>query len=424
MGEWNEAEHPRDDEGKFTYKGGGTTLYGHVEKSSLKNNSTTNNMLLKNNKIQNSIKIINKKEMDTYTQNLVKEIENTDINVKGIGNVKVKTLVPDIENYIKDNRTKDEKRADILYPSMKKENPIMSDIKVLATIFPFFVEVLNEELEEKGKEKFTNIQVMQSFEWETTRKNFLELLKQREKWEFNKPMSKYIKPTIDKMQKPENKEAIKEMIFNFVNGGPILLPLSKCFEITDAANLLKLNKKDANLNVAYTKRAKKYNSYKELSEPFRSIVKTKLNDQNIPKNAKGLFFKPNSQLSRKIARTPELLQLLNKRTDDQVFCSYNNTKIPSVSYEYDEQDPQKTINMYLSFHNADIYNLRSDIFGNISGYLIDTTDYNPGKNEPLIVQEAKELQDMGILEPKFIIVHFIIPAPIAMKEIFNENDNF
>lgn len=29
---WNEADHPRDDEGKFTYKGGGTSSSKHEEK--------------------------------------------------------------------------------------------------------------------------------------------------------------------------------------------------------------------------------------------------------------------------------------------------------------------------------------------------------------------------------------------------------
>ena len=51
-----------------------------------------------------------------------------------------------------------------------------------------------------------------------------------------------------------------------------------------------------------------------------------------------------------------------------------------------------------------MYNLKYDIFGNISGDLIDTTDYNEGKEEPIIVQKARELQDEDKIEPKFIII--------------------
>ncbi len=87
-----------------------------------------------------------------------------------------------------------------------------------------------------------------------------------------------------------------------------------------------------------------------------------------------------------------------------------------TSIEYKQNNP----NMYYAFHYADVYNLKYDMFGNITGDLIDTTDFNAGKNEPPLVQKARELQDEGKIEPKFVIVHFVIPREVVRKEIFSE----
>ena len=115
-----------------------------------------------------------KEQIDIYTQDLIKEIKNTEINVEGVGNVKAEKLIPNLEKYIEDNRTKTEKRADILYPSMKIEHPIITDIKLAGKIFPYFVERMNVELEARGKEKVTAMEILNSLEYENFTQNLFK----------------------------------------------------------------------------------------------------------------------------------------------------------------------------------------------------------------------------------------------------------
>ncbi len=105
----------------------------------------------------------------------------------------------------------------------------------------------------------------------------------------------------------------------------------------------------------------------------------------------------------------------------KTFLDYNNNEsLPlyenKKSIEYKQKEDN---NKYYAYHNADIHNLKYDAFGNISGDFVDTTDFNKGKTEPILVQKARELQDEGIIEPKFVIIHFVIPRKTVEKEILN-----
>lgn len=377
-----------------------------------------------------------KEEHDIYTQDLIKEIRNTVIEVEGIGKVKAETLIPNLEKYIEDNRTKEDKRADILYPTMKKDNPIVADIKLAGKVFPYFVDRLNIELEARGKEKVTGVEVMDSFEWETDVRNILESAKQYKKILNNREaynsainVEKFLKymevdknnPTTEELKRQED---LKEMINDYINGGNLSKWLaSKKFRMPDAAELLRLNGKDSNLNIDYTRKADKYNSAYELPEKLRDITISKLESQGLSTDTKGLYFNSDSELSKRIALTPQIIdKIKEKQKEIKLFCDYNSpveagVLYPKISVEY---KPNQNRNMYYAFHNADIHNLKYDMFGNISGDLIDTTDYNKGKNEPILVQKARELQEEGKIEPKFVIVHFVIPKEIFRREILKK----
>jgi len=125
-------------------------------------------------------------------------------------------------------------------------------------------------------------------------------------------------------------------------------------------------------------------------------------------------------LSKKIAESKELQEFILQRhntqsipifLEDYINDSESNTsKTPkqSIKYEYG--------NMYYAFHNVDIKNLRFDMFGNITGDLIDVTDFNKG-DKGVAVETGRKMQEDGKLIPRFIIAHFVISRDNVIKLI-------
>lgn len=370
----------------------------------------------------------NANEIDTYTQDLIDEVKNTEVEVKGMGKIKAGDLIPNIEKYIEDTRTKMEKRADRIYGSMKnnikrniniiKNHP---EIKLYATAFPYFVERMNQELEAKGKQKVENIEVMESYEWELFTKNVSEALKQWKTFignpkELNAAASPY--KFLNNLQGEEKRlEDLKEMIDDYVNGSIFSEGITVLAGIRDAGGLLRINGKDSDMNTLYTLWSKKYKNPNELPEKFKNTIKSKLKSQGLSENSKGLYFNSISGLSKRVAQSQEMINLIKKEKNKiQPFFNYDRKKVipfnNRTSIEYKPNNP----NMYYAFHYADVHNLKYDIFGNITGDLIDTTDFNKGKNEPPLIQVARELQDESKIEPKFVIVHFVIPKSVVNKK--------
>lgn len=375
-------------------------------------------------------------ETDTYKQDLIDEVKNTEVEVKGIGKIKAEDLIPNLEKYIEDTRTKMEKRADRIYGSMKnnikrnidiiKNHP---EIKLYATVFPYFTERMNQELEVNGKQKVKNIEVMESYEWELFTKNLSEAMKQWKSFVNNKDeffSAAKANKFLNNLQGDKKRlEDLKETIDDYVNGIFLSeLLVSKVGKIPDAAGLLRINGKDSDMNTLYTLWSKKYKNPNELPEKFKNTIKSKLKSQGLSENSKGLYFNSISGLSKRVAQSQEMINLIKKEKNKiQPFFNYDRKKVipfnNRTSIEYKPNNP----NMYYAFHYADVHNLKYDIFGNITGDLIDTTDFNKGKNEPPLIQVARELQDEGKIEPKFVIVHFVIPQQVVRSRILNEKNN-
>lgn len=362
-------------------------------------------------------------EIDTYKQDLIDEVKNTEVEVKGIGKIKAGDLIPNIEKYIEDTRTKMEKRADRIYSSMKNKNKYYYDIKLFATVLPYIDERIKQEVKIRFKKDVKSINklitskdILNSYEWEKFTKDVMENHNKNEFFNDVKSMSKFFK-NMEKDKK--HQEDLKEMINDYINGGEMSQFLADKLGIPDAGGLLRINGKDSDLNTNYTKNAEKYNNADELSEKFKDIIKTKLKSQGLSENSKGLYFNSNSELSKRVALSPEIIALAKKEKDKiETFCNYDNEKVIPLNNKTGIE--YKINNLYYAFHYADVYNLKYDMFGNITGDLIDTTDFNAGKNEPIFVQTARELQDEGIIEPKFVIVHFVIPGKIVNKEILSD----
>lgn len=457
MANWNEADHPRDDEGKFTYKNGGSSANA-TNDSEYKNANNDDYYSPEENEynfdnaglgttpvltvgVSMKYDLKNEKpEVDFYTQDLIDEIKNTKIEIDGIGKIPVGVFIPDIENYIEDNRSIDDKHSDILYPTMRKEHPIKTDLKLLGKMFPYFVERMNIELEKNGKEKVTGVEVMDSFEWNIAAKNFLEAIKQRKKFTENqdefktaRSIEKFLSYMEGSKENPtdeerKRQEALKEMLDDFINGGDLSMYFASTdggfthlgANIPNAAGLLRINGKYSNLNINYTKDAEKFNSINELPPKYKDIIKEKVHNQkHLKSDMKGLYFSSDSDLSKRIALSPEILGLVkDKKYKIRLFCDYESDE--HVFNLKGTIELKSNYNLLYAFHNADIHNLKYDIFGNISGDLVDTTDFNPDKKEPILIQKAYELQQEGKIDPKFVIVHFVIPREFVYNEILNE----
>ena len=185
---------------------------------------------------------------------------------------------------------------------------------------------------------------------------------------------------------------LEEMLLSYVNGSIIGATFLGLF-LPDTAGLLKLNKADSDLNTNYTKDAKIYNSIDELPMKFREFVKNKAKGENL----KSIFFNSNSGLSQRISDSEVMLDLVtNEEKIEKILKNNGNT---SIIFNTNK-------NLYYAIKKTDICNLKRDEEGNISGDLIDISDY--GNEKDNLIQAAKRLQDFGEFAPRVIIVHFVI----------------
>ncbi|MGM9994622.1 MAG: hypothetical protein ACI37R_07845 [Candidatus Avigastranaerophilus sp.] len=110
-------------------------------------------------------------------------------------------------------------------------------------------------------------------------------------------------------------------------------------------------------------------------------------------------FNSKSNISHSIVKSKEFNDVIMNNIGDLISDKELST---SISYKGNNR------NLYYAIGKADIINLKIDNSFNITGDLIDTTDYNAGDNRP-IVKAAEKLQKSGIIEPRFLVVNFSIP---------------
>ena len=151
----------------------------------------------------------------------------------------------------------------------------------------------------------------------------------------------------------------------------------------------------------------------ELPNKFRTKIKNKLESQIGEKEAKGLLFYSNSGLANRII-------------SDKTFKKFIKNNINNIPFYYNQGNE---IKYSLEFNNgrnlpnaigkADVINLKFDIFGNISGDLIDITDYNNEEYRKL-AKAGNALQKENKIEPIYIIVHFVLHSKNIEEIIKNE----
>ena len=216
---------------------------------------------------------------------------------------------------------------------------------------------------------------------------------------------------------------LEEMIRDYLKGTELSYSIARKNVGEDAAALLKISGKDANLNIPYTKESTIYESSNYLPNKYKIVVQEKLISQNMPLQSKGILFHSNSEIATRLIDSVYLKKYVKDHINDiSFYCSYigSNERLFDGSIVFEKG------NFYYAIRKADIRNLQFDLYGNLTGDLIDTIDFDEDNgdrtlkndNSLNIVVAARNLQLKGEIEPKFIIVHFVIP-PSKLEKILN-----
>lgn len=189
----------------------------------------------------------------------------------------------------------------------------------------------------------------------------------------------------------------------------------------DKIALTKINKTVANSNFATNfissknndeplikkKQAQQVRQY-ELPDIYKNFIKDKINSQNLSENTSGILFDSNSQIAKRLINNNDFRQIIMNQITPEIFCLFKFYK-NDIYIQYKDGVEFTYGNFKYAIRRADIINLKIDIFGNVSGDLVDTTDYNNPIDDLKIVKVGYELQKENKIVPKFVIIHFSIP---------------
>lgn len=128
-------------------------------------------------------------------------------------------------------------------------------------------------------------------------------------------------------------------------------------------------------------------------------ISNKLQSQFGIKDAKGLVFYPDSELSTEMSNSQEMGNFLDKNKD--ILNSGQIIKNSSVSFNSDKD-------LFYGIHNADVLNAQINKNGDFQAVVLDTYDFNKDSTNPL-VQMARSAQDAKKLTPYYTINFIYIP---------------
>ena len=168
--------------------------------------------------------------------------------------------------------------------------------------------------------------------------------------------------------------------------------------------MLRFSSNNPDINVFYLKDAQIYNSFNELPDKYREFIKKKINSQNLDDDTMGALFPSYSAISKRILEDKDFRNIILENVSFENFVEGKDVEISYANgIEFNER------NLKYAIRRADIINLKIDVFGNVSGDIVDTTDYNEPSGDLKLVRSGYELQKKEKIVPKFIIIHFVIP---------------
>ena len=139
-----------------------------------------------------------------------------------------------------------------------------------------------------------------------------------------------------------------------------------------------------------------------------SIIKNKLIEQLGVKDAPGMMFTPESNLSQEIMNSKEFQKHVKKNLSELI----KGNVIENSSTYF-----KSNINLRLALGHADILYTGLDKNGNLFSFVLDTYDFN--KDDPnLAVQVARSVSDSGLAAGYYTINVIFIPNSQFKKLFF------
>ena len=178
----------------------------------------------------------------------------------------------------------------------------------------------------------------------------------------------------------------------------------------EAAENLHMSKANSYMNTEYAKEHTIYENCRELEPNLRSYFEKKIKSQigeDKINSTKGIYIDSNSTSSKDMAQS-----LANNEEFMQEVAKVR--KSLEVGNSVNTTITFKDTNFQLAIGKADIRNMHINKDGNIDLLVTDVYDFN--KNDPRdLVQVGRDRQEKGEIKPYFIMYHVIIPKTSKLK---------
>lgn len=218
-----------------------------------------------------------------------------------------------------------------------------------------------------------------------------------------------VKNMLTKLEK-ENINDLEIILQYYLNSSIYIEMLLKRVGYGETAGNLKISGKDSDLRTIYTSNDSKnktvniYQNIESVPAEYQDTIKEKFKDI---KDIKGVIFEPDSRLSKLLVSTREFKTEIRDNIREII-------KKGNTSLEYESG------NMKYAFRKIGIEEIKFDFNNHLVGYFIDVSDYNP-KEENNLVNAGYQLQEKGIIVPRFEIIKFDL-SPEDLQKIFSEKD--
>lgn len=218
-----------------------------------------------------------------------------------------------------------------------------------------------------------------------------------------------VKNMLTKLEE-ENINDLEIILQYYLNSSIYIEMLLKIAGYGETAGNLKISGKDSDLRTIYTSNYSKnktvniYQNIESVPAEYQDTIKEKFKDI---KDIKGVIFEPDSRLSKLLVSTSEFKTKIRDKIREII-------KEGNTSLEYESG------NMKYAFRKIGIEEIKFDFNNHLVGYFIDVSDYNP-KEENNLVNAGYQLQEKGIIVPRFEIIKFDL-SPEDLQKIFSEKD--
>ncbi len=169
----------------------------------------------------------------------------------------------------------------------------------------------------------------------------------------------------------------------------------------EAYELFKIAVKDKSSNSYIKNNGKLYKSIDDLNNKYdKRDIRERIAVESSISDCRVLVMDDKSSLSDKISKSYAIARFVR----ENYARLSNGQEIPSINITFENDDSD----LYSCFHSAGIKNCKMDKDGNIRLQVVDFYNFNAGRTS-VKGRVGRKLQDMGDIDPYYIIVDVVIP---------------